>query len=255
MGGGGKGPAGEPPSALWGPTTEKGDVRWSGAIVGGGHGLQEPEFRGQKPEKGKDTVAKATSWEHHPSTDICPLTPDPYAPRDRCRDGLSTDDRRPTTNDQRPTTEVPGKSSADRKPVCAVCPWLLYADPWLLNRRSLPSRERQRLFIHRVDAGRRGKKMAEARERRETVPRLEGFASGWVSQSGSDAVGFGSAEGGRNFRPKPNFFSERAGAGGRDGIGVAEQSPETPTRWRRARVARRGRLRHPPACFHWVTPA
>jgi len=61
---------------------------------------QKTEFRGQKPEKGKGTVAKAASWDHDPSTDICPLTPGPHVPRLRCRDEISTDDQRLTTNDR-----------------------------------------------------------------------------------------------------------------------------------------------------------
>jgi len=35
----------------------------------------------RRQEKGKNTVVKATPWDHDPSTDICPLPPDPHAPR------------------------------------------------------------------------------------------------------------------------------------------------------------------------------
>jgi len=43
-------------------------------------GFRSQNSGDRSQKKGKDTVAKATSWDHDPSTEICPLTPDPHAP-------------------------------------------------------------------------------------------------------------------------------------------------------------------------------
>jgi len=50
------------------------------AVRGSGPGFRNQNSGDRSQKMGKDTVAKATSWDHDLSTDICPLTVGPYAP-------------------------------------------------------------------------------------------------------------------------------------------------------------------------------